>query len=65
MPFIPSALIIIDGVEYTEFLLENVNAQVISLQYIKLELARLEVPITVFKIAASGYGKALTEELSI
>jgi len=49
VPFIPSALIIIDGVKYTKFLLENVNAQVISLQYIQQELARLEVPITVFK----------------
>ena len=60
------ALITIDGVEYsTEFLSETANAQVVSLQFVQQELARLEAQIAVFKTAESGYAKALKGELSI
>ena len=60
------ALITIDDVEYnTEFLSETANAQVVSLQFVQQELARLEAQIAVFKTAESGYAKALKGELSI
>ena len=60
------ALITIDGVEYnTEFLSETANEQVVSLQFVQQELARLEAQIAVFKTAESGYAKALKGELSI
>lgn len=59
------ALITIDGIEYdTQSLTESAQAQVVSLQFVQQELARLEAQIAVFRTAEAGYAKALKEELS-
>ena len=56
--------ITIDNVEYnTDALSENAKAQVVSLQFVQQELARLEAQVAVYRTAEAGYAKALKEEL--
>jgi hypothetical protein len=60
------ATITIDGAEYdTDNLSESAKAQVVSLQFVQQELARLEAQIAVYRTAEAGYAKALKEELSL
>ena len=60
------ATIKIDNAEYdTDHLSDDAKAQVVSLQFVQQEVARLEAQIAVFKTAEAGYAKALKEELSI
>ena len=64
--FISMATITIDGIEYnTDTLSDSAKAQVVSLQFVQQELARLEAQIAVYRTAEAGYAKALKEELSI
>lgn len=60
------ATITIDGVEYnTDHLSDSAKAQVVSLQFVQQELARLEAQIAVYRTAEAGYAKALKDELSL
>jgi len=58
--------ITIDGTEYdTDNLSESAKAQVLNLQFVQQELARLEAQIAVYRTAEVGYAKALKQELSL
>jgi len=58
--------ITIDGAEYEiDNLSESAKAQVVSLQFVQQELARLEAQIAVFRTAEVAYAKVLKEQLSL
>lgn len=58
--------ITIDGNEYdTDSLTEAARAQVLSLQFVKAELQRLEAQTAVYRTAEAGYAKALQQELGL
>lgn len=60
------SLITIDDSQYdTDNLSESAKAQVLSLQFVQQELARLEAQIAVYRTAEAGYAKALKDELSL
>lgn len=60
------ANITIDGVDYnTDNLSDSAKAQLVSLQFVQQELARLEAQIAVYRTAEAGYAKALKDELSL
>lgn len=58
------ATITIDGVEYDqETLSEEAKAQLSSLQFVQVELQRLEAKTAVYKTAQINYSSALKSEL--
>ena len=58
------ASITIDGTEYdSEKLSEEAKNQVISLQFVKNEIARLQAQLAVYKTAEVGYVTALKNNL--
>jgi len=59
------AKVTIDGKEYdTDNLSDNVNSQLLSLQFSQNELKRLEAQIAVYKTAIAAYSQALKDELA-
>ena len=58
------ATITIDGTEYdSEKLSDEAKNQVISLQFVKNEIARLQAQLAVYKTAEVGYVNALKNNL--
>jgi hypothetical protein len=58
------ATITVDGTEYdSEKLSEEAKNQVISLQFVKNEIARLQAQLAVYKTAEVGYVNALKSNL--
>ena len=58
------ATITVDGTEYdTEKLSDEAKNQVISLQFVKNEIARLQAQLAVYKTAEVGYVNALKNNL--
>jgi len=57
-------LITIDGIEYnTEDLSDNGKAQLASLQFLEVQMKKLQNEIAVFKTARAAYITALKAEL--
>ena len=58
------ATITLDGTEYdSEKLSDEAKNQVISLQFVKNEIARLQAQLAVYKTAEVGYVNALKNNL--
>tara|TARA_Y100000994_G_C15553507_1_gene385134 strand:+ start:598 stop:783 length:186 start_codon:yes stop_codon:yes gene_type:complete len=58
------ATITVDGTEYdSEKLSDEAKNQVISLQFVKNEIARLQAQLAVYKTAEVGYVNALKDNL--
>lgn len=58
------ATITVDGTEYdSEKLSDEAKNQVISLQFVKNEIARLQAQLAVYKTAEVGYVNALKNNL--
>ena len=58
------AKINLNGKDYdTDSLSDTAKANVVSLQFVKAELQRLEAQVAVFKTAEIGYVNALQNEL--
>ena len=56
--------ITVDGIEYnTEDLTENGKAQLASLQFLEVQMNKLQSEIAVYKTARNSYIAALKEEL--
>ena len=56
--------ITVDGIEYnTEDLSENGKAQLASLQFLEVQMKKLQSEIAVYQTARSAYLSALKEEL--
>ena len=54
----------IDGIDYnTEDMSDNGKAQLASLQFLEVQMARIKSEIAVYQTARSSYVKALKEEL--
>jgi hypothetical protein len=54
----------IDGIDYnTEDMSDNGKAQLASLQFLEVQMARIKSEIAVYQTARSSYAKALKEEL--
>ena len=56
--------ITVDGIEYnTEDLSDNGKAQLASLQFLEVQMNKLQNEIAVFQTAKAAYGAALKAEL--
>lgn len=56
--------ITVDGLEYnTEDLTDNGKAQLASLQFLELQMAKLKSEVSVYQTARTAYAQALKSEL--
>lgn len=54
----------VDGIEYnTEDLTDNGKAQLASLQFLEVQMVKLQSEIAVYQTARAAYSKALQTEL--